>query len=290
MTPIKNIIKRFELNTQGRDFVMGDIHGAFPLAIEALQAVNYNIETDRLFIPGDLVDRGQYSAQVREFLAIPGVHAARGNHEDMFLELFHDGLDALKWQGQFDAQQEEKCQRNNGMGWIAKTSDEELIAIATVLEELPLLMEIDSVRGKVGIVHADIPLGVSWSEFVSACENRHPHTLKTALWGRTRVDFEVTTGVDGIDRVYVGHTIKPGATRLGNVWAIDTGATFAITDEVENMALVKAGTPSPYKQTLLGLTATTGYVAGEPKAEFYPAPGIHIIDPDGIANHRAFSR
>ena len=75
--------KHFEKNTRGRDLIIGDIHGHFTRAKEALDAVGFNPEAgDRLFSVGDLVDRGPESDQALEWLAKPWFHAVAGNHED----------------------------------------------------------------------------------------------------------------------------------------------------------------------------------------------------------------
>lgn len=84
-------IKYFTQNLKGKDFVIGDIHGRYDLVKKALEKSNFNKDKDRLFCVGDLIDRGVYSEQVDEFLSEPYVHAIRGNHEDMLLELYADG-------------------------------------------------------------------------------------------------------------------------------------------------------------------------------------------------------
>ena len=75
----------------GRDFVVGDIHGAFDILMKALEAVGFNPKTDRLFSVGDLVDRGNYSQLALEFLSEPWVFAVRGNHEQMLLDMYASG-------------------------------------------------------------------------------------------------------------------------------------------------------------------------------------------------------
>ncbi|MBP5140546.1 serine/threonine protein phosphatase, partial [Pseudomonas chlororaphis] len=46
--------QRFELNTAGRDFAVGDIHGYFTKLQAALDAIGFNPAVDRLFSVGDL--------------------------------------------------------------------------------------------------------------------------------------------------------------------------------------------------------------------------------------------
>ena len=64
-----NKLQRFELNTAGRDFGVGDIHGYFTKLQAALDAIGFNPAVDRLFSVGDLVDRGPESAEVDTWLA-----------------------------------------------------------------------------------------------------------------------------------------------------------------------------------------------------------------------------
>lgn len=55
---INKKIETFGVNTIGIDYVLGDIHGRFDLVYENLNNVGFNVETDRLFCVGDLIDRG----------------------------------------------------------------------------------------------------------------------------------------------------------------------------------------------------------------------------------------
>jgi serine/threonine protein phosphatase 1 len=68
-------IARFAPNTRGRDFAVGDIHGAFRALQIALDAIGFDCAADRLFSVGDLVDRGPESARVTEWLDKPWFHA-----------------------------------------------------------------------------------------------------------------------------------------------------------------------------------------------------------------------
>ena len=65
------MIKRFELNNKGRDYVVGDIHGCFSLLSKELYEIGFDEKTDRLFSVGDLVDRGTESHLAVEWLKKP---------------------------------------------------------------------------------------------------------------------------------------------------------------------------------------------------------------------------
>ena len=73
-------VLRLPENTLGRDFVIGDIHGAFSVVVEAIKLVQFDPKKDRLFSLGDTIDRGPESRRAQRFLSTPWVHAIRGNH------------------------------------------------------------------------------------------------------------------------------------------------------------------------------------------------------------------
>ena len=69
---------RIAPNTLGRDFVIGDVHGAFDLVWHAMRAAGFDRVFDRLFGVGDLVDRGAGSGRAGAFLAQPYVYSVMG--------------------------------------------------------------------------------------------------------------------------------------------------------------------------------------------------------------------
>jgi serine/threonine protein phosphatase 1 len=219
------MVKRYPINKLGRDFVIGDIHGAYDLVIQAMRAVKFNKLVDRLFGTGDLIDRGEGSARANEFLDKEYVHCIRGNHDDDFCSLDYQTMMAL---GEINL---------NGLGWVTETSKERLMSLKEKISKLPFVMEVETRRGKVGFVHADIPKGMDWQTFVSNIENGDQRTISIALQGRNRVNNNDVSGVKGIDRVFVGHTIQwNGVKQMGNIFVIDTGAVFNEIDGARGFA------------------------------------------------------
>jgi serine/threonine protein phosphatase 1 len=215
------VVQRHAANTAGRDFVVGDIHGAYTQVLNAMRAVYFNPGTDRLFVVGDLVDRGPESLRALKFLQQPYVHAVRGNHEDFWLECYEDGPP--------QSVVVEACGRlqNMGVDWWLEAPAADRDALVARFAELPLAIELETPRGLVGLVHAEVPGGMTWQEFTEALERNDPHTVQTALWGRTRLKHDDDSGVHGVGRIFVGHTPQwNGARRLGNVYALDTGAVY----------------------------------------------------------------
>jgi serine/threonine protein phosphatase 1 len=213
-------VQRFEENKAGKDFVCGDVHGAYGLLDGALELAGFDPARDRLFSVGDLINRGSESHRVEEFLARPYVHAIQGNHEDTLVKMHQDGRP--------NPAMLRHWVQNNGMRWWPETAPERQQTILAAVSALPYIIEVETQRGLVGLVHADIPPGMDWQTFVAYVEAGDPAVMKDALWGRDRIEAESETGVEGIGRVFVGHTPQwGGMRRYGNVFAIDTGAVFA---------------------------------------------------------------
>jgi serine/threonine protein phosphatase 1 len=211
---MSQIVQRYNRNSRGRDFVVGDIHGCFDQLRQALDAGMFVSETDRLFSVGDLIDRGPQSTEALGWLTKPWFHACLGNHEDLALRSRYDESALLSW-----------VLFNGGEWWVTLDSETQ-IRYTAALGHLPMAMEIETTHGRVGIVHADIPETLSWQTFIDALESGDVAAREIALWSRRRADGLVTSSVEGIDRVVCGHTITDDRKihRYANVWFIDTGA------------------------------------------------------------------
>lgn len=202
------------INEVGRDFVVGDIHGCQGQLAQALKEVEFDTRCDRLFCVGDLIDRGPHNEVALNLLAHSCVYAVRGNHEDMLLDI---GVNAKHYPRGF--------LEENGAGWWKDISDSQREAYLKVFRRLPVAIEVQTHRGSVGFVHAEVPIGMDWNTFKSEVIKGNERVLKSALWGRTRFKRGDKTGVAGIDRLFVGHTIqKNQPIKLGNIYYIDTGA------------------------------------------------------------------
>lgn len=201
-------VLRFDLNTKGRDFVVGDIHGCFAKLSVALQEIEFDPANDRLFSVGDLVDRGPASAECADWLAYPWFVACRGNHEAMAMNFAVGHNHAFQYE------------RNGGRWFIDLPRDQQMM-FAELFACLPLAIQVETPTGTVGIVHAEVP-GNDWERL------RHPdkQAEEVALWARDRISFGDDSVVANIDRVYVGHTPLEKPAQLGNVHYIDTGAVF----------------------------------------------------------------
>ena len=209
-------VSKFKRNEQGRDLIVGDIHGHFTKLQSALDKIGFNPDAgDRLFSVGDLVDRGPESMQALEWLEKPWFHAVAGNHEDMAITWGNGGGSV----GHYAA---------NGGGWNIANDDVTKRTIALAFEALPIAIEIETELGTVGVVHADCP-APSWGQFTSSLESdlisdmERMHLIAMAQWSRNRCDCGDPRGVEGVRAVVVGHTPMNHMVMLGNVIYIDTG-------------------------------------------------------------------
>lgn len=206
------LVKRFSGNTKGRDFAVGDIHGHFTRLQLALDAAGFDPAVDRLFSAGDLVDRGPECRDALDWLAKPWFHPVRGNHDDYVCRF--DTCDVDNWV-------------YNGGSWFAGLPWDEQREFATQFRELPILIEVETPAGLVGLVHADCVMD-SWDQLKHELENpqsaqRRKLVANTCMWSRTRVEQFDERFVHGVRAVAVGHTPMNSPLILGNVIHIDTG-------------------------------------------------------------------
>jgi len=215
-------VTRYPLNTTGRDFICGDLHGSFDVLLQALRHAGFDTKHDRLFSVGDTVDRGSESERALAFLRTPWVHAVRGNHEDMFLDLYAN-----------DAPSEaaiEYVTARNGMDWWRALPEDRRRDFIAEFRKMPIAIEIETARGLVGLIHAEVPAGLTWQAFLEQVEHGDDRTIEHALWSRTRVSHADASGVPGVGRLFCGHTPVNRPHRLGNVFYIDSGAVFGLLE------------------------------------------------------------
>ena len=212
------LLLRVPVNTRGRDLIVADVHGCYTLLQRLLDKASFDPSRDRLFIAGDLVDRGGESPLSLDWLSRPWVYAVAGNHDHMLIKAAANGG---------DHQHEEA-----GGEWfipVRREQPELAKEFLEVFSGLPIAMEVDSLDGRrFGIVHAECP-HLDWNDFTRDLEheqdpNRLNLIVQAATQMRTRISFKDPDPVGGIDTVFVGHTPVPESLELGNTLYIDTMA------------------------------------------------------------------
>ena len=211
----KNIT--FPPNEVGRDFVVGDVHGMYDNLMDLLSSVNFDVEKDRCFSVGDLIDRGEKSAECLRLTNEDWFHPVYGNHEDLFLNALENefGNASVMW-------------HQNGGDWAYFVSAEDIEELSKIANTMPGFITIKHKSGKmIGICHAQPPTG-DWADVVS--EDLHDVELKSAIWGRTIANGSAPDGyhIDNIDLTIHGHCILDEPTRWGNSLFIDTGSFLSL--------------------------------------------------------------
>ncbi|ENX25600.1 MULTISPECIES: metallophosphoesterase [Acinetobacter] len=201
-------------------FVVGDLHGSYHLLMSHLNAIDFDFDKDLLICTGDLVDKGKENLECFSLIKKPWFRTVRGNHEEMCIKSL------------FDSKLRHLHERNGGE-WFYQLSSHQQHKIIKSFEDLPIVIELDLLDKRIGVVHADIDIH-EWGAFkadimqgdyrisgmVSAYTN--------ALWGRGRIknysdNYDV---VENIDAIYLGHTIVKEMTQLDNCYYIDVGSSF----------------------------------------------------------------
>ena len=209
----------FDINQEGQDYICGDVHGCVDLLQDTLNAVGFSERVDRLFIVGDLIDRGEASYEALRLLYEPYVYCVKGNHEDLMLSGLHDRQAYSLWY-------------RNGGGWFEQLTEEEksylVEQLIPAVEELPLFITLNHKSGKrIGICHAEPPT-TDWND-VYDWENMKTHSLINAIWGRNKVNGHLSNKITkNIDYTFHGHTIVDKVTQVGNSFFIDTGSFLSL--------------------------------------------------------------
>ena len=84
---------------------------------------------------------------------------------------------------------------------------------------MPLVIEIESTQGLLGVIHADL-FGSYWNEAISELGPEF------AMWSRNRIKQMNQSKINGIEKVFFGHTPVNQPLVLGNCHYIDTGCVF----------------------------------------------------------------
>lgn len=232
---------KFPKNLHGRDLYATDIHGCFTVLQELLALIGFDESKDRLFLGGDLVDRGPDSRSVLEWLRKPWVHSVMGNHEQICIQSGVSGRN--------------EHHIKNGGAWFADLTKGERGEVIQELRKLPFAIEVEGKDGRrFGLVHAECPHG-NWDAFLAELEKTLPiwlmgsKMIETALWEWKKFRRQDTTEIVGLDRLFVGHIALHQATTLGNVRYMDTGVCF--TDENGYLSVIDMNTEQMYDSRML---------------------------------------
>lgn len=245
-------------NPEGRDFVVGDVHGHLKQLQAQLDSLAFDPGRDRLFCLGDIVDRGPDSSLMLDMIDQQVYFSILGNHEAMMIAGLEDPADM-------------PLHFANGGEWFYELPRSEQRRLVDKVRQWPWAMEIDTGIKRVGLVHADVPerswslvrqllrgIDEYWQDGAALSDAAVAEVAKKILWNRnliTRVyrdvvgleritmtltdyrrafrdcaaQFQTISArqtspfhVRDIDAVFMGHSYVPQATTVGNCHFLDT--------------------------------------------------------------------
>lgn len=203
--------KSFNKNLDGRDFVIGDLHGCLAHFKELLKKIKFDETEDRMFSVGDLVDRGPNSYECLKLIQKPWFHAIMGNHEHLMFDTIKNSRFADK-HGWFD------YYGDWAIPYLEK-NDKDFYELVDDAEKLPVLITIDTEKlGTIGLTHAEAP-----KDF-----NGVYYDVEKLIWARDKYRWSDNMGKvpEGVSMTIHGHTPvgdKPKHHKRMNAWWIDTG-------------------------------------------------------------------
>ena len=199
----------FDRNIEGRDFVIGDLHGCHDLLMEVMENIEFDKSIDRMFSVGDLVDRGDKSMECLRLIDEDWFHAVSGNHEELMVNSLIHGEDSDLW-------------HTNGGLWHFDEDPNELRALVGRAAKLPTAMTITTISGRIGISHAQPP-SLDWDD----ARNPTDRDIQIMRWARSWIENDAWGNVAGMHMTIHGHTIVESPVKVGNALFIDTGAVFS---------------------------------------------------------------
>lgn len=204
MPPFVSILSS---NTQGRDFVVGDLHGCASAFQAARLAVGFRPAVDRIISVGDIVDRGPGSLVLLDMLLqSPWFFSVMGNHEEMLLSHMsapdripaHDSVWLKRAARSF-------TERQRLFG-----------RLRPLIERLPIVIQVGDPIPEYFVVHAELldEQASVLPETITAWSFANPGKAKRrALWGRALIESHhhdrpvLRAHAPGIPLIACGHSI-----------------------------------------------------------------------------------
>jgi serine/threonine protein phosphatase 1 len=238
-------IRKLPANRQGKDYVVGDLHGCYDLLERLLIAVDFDKTHDRLFSVGDMIDRGPDSLRCLQLLAEPWFFAVQGNHELMMLNFFLPYLLTGSIAGLNDSN--ETGFLDYGGDWVEayfqvsqKRMSIELNQCIAMTLELPLVWVVGDGENRFHVIHAELVRpNYKTAEQVVWLDSDIDRWLKEQAvpaeiehhlcWGRTLMlselgDLDNAKIQPGLSTTFCGHTYATKPRHVLSHLCLDTGA------------------------------------------------------------------
>lgn len=229
-------------------YVMSDLHGMGNLYFEILEKIKFNSNTDKLYLIGDICDRGPDTSVIfKDIMKRENVFCLLGNHENMLIrylpkvkgfeylrELYPDYEDGLLWC---------YCGGLETIDSLSQLENKEVIEIYKYILQLPHYIELSVGDKEYILVHAGI-------DNYDSKKSLDEYEIRDFLWNRASFD---SLYYDESKTIIVGHTptYEIREDRFpniyfgkGNVVDIDCGASY--TDRCGRLACLCLETKQEY--------------------------------------------
>ena len=296
-------LKTVEANIDGRDFIVGDLHGCFDELNTLLKHIKFNTSSDRLFSTGDLLDRGPKSLECISLLGKNWFYPVLGNHEDIILSKLE----------MIENENLESFQRDE-IEYV-----EQFVRYKKHMLDMPLVYEINHlIHDKVYVVHAEIlPEHLNTFNEDSDGQNEYQRYFtamqkfdfsntiqkfflknkdtnieyglkQKMLWSRKHISVFYKTNKEEIEdsnfsfldeklfssknKIFCGHNIVPFPMKIGQQYYIDTGAALGHSPKELNSSLFTQFGHEFFTLSLVDITTGIcyGYVtSGDKKGKIF---------------------
>ncbi len=198
--------KHITIEDDKRVFVVGDLDGNFTKLKSELDKVDFNPQDDVLISLGDIIDRGNDSARLVEYMQEINAHVVLGNHEHMMLEALmgRDSYAMRLWV-------------QNGGKWHQTADFQTLVNMCKWFLQQQLAITVDYQGKKIGISHT-LPPTWSWEHMPQNTEA----CVFPLMWDRERYNKKLNKVNHGVDYSIHGHNSTPEPIWIGNSLHIDT--------------------------------------------------------------------
>jgi serine/threonine protein phosphatase 1 len=292
--------RKIPKNELGRDFVCGDLHGAYERLKDVMKHINFDPTKDRMFSVGDLVDRGPRNEECLRLLNEPWFFAVQGNHEQLMAHFYDPDLGPYgAWWSQNGGQWGVQYGPNRSEFYTDLGM--EMRDLAKKASELPLMMTVERQDGKFfHIIHAELssikPITdadldneetfnevcfqqtmdgdfIIWGRFIFySLYNANTLDKGTVEKFKRSAQYHKMGTIfnDGLSHIYSGHTIMRHPTRFMGQTNIDTGAYGSFGSL--GVPYSREETPADWK----GLTVTEPLTDKFWKATYF---GVKEVEP-----------
>lgn len=207
------LLARHEPNIEGRDFIVGSLHGSLNMLLALLVEMAFDDTKDRLFCTGNLADHGLDSIGCIHLLREKWFFAVAGDHDEMLLRAATDAaFDWSWWAG-------------NGGLWASGIPREMLLELAELVADMPLAIAVGAGAGRFNIIHGEFyGPDESLEDVLENISTDQPVPLSltrgTEL-AQGRIDPACQ---EGLSLTFCGHSVVDQVSRIGSQVYLNTGA------------------------------------------------------------------